>query len=229
MLLEDPEFKYSVQVDTEGGITGKVFFFTKGRIKTLMWAIGRGIEQFKCFGDGVTFDTICKTNLYDMPFGLVVGVNNHFQSIIYGGVLMSDEKVDTFKWIFTEFFQMVAAPQPKTILTDQARSMEIAIADIMPQTAHQWCKLHLLKKAKESLGSLLAKGSEFKPEFSKLVHHIVSIDEFEKGWAFMIEKYGLDKNTFLTQLYEVRGKWAKPYFMGVFCAKMTSTQQSEST
>ena len=44
----------------------------------------------------------------------------------------------------------------------------------------------------------------------------------------MIEKYGLQTNAFLTQLYEVRGKWAKPYFMGVFCAKMTSTQRSES-
>uniref|UniRef100_A0A453FLN8 Protein FAR1-RELATED SEQUENCE n=1 Tax=Aegilops tauschii subsp. strangulata TaxID=200361 RepID=A0A453FLN8_AEGTS len=44
----------------------------------------------------------------------------------------------------------------------------------------------------------------------------------------MIEKYGLQTNAFLTQLYEVRGKWVKPYFMGVFCAKMTSMQRSES-
>ena len=45
MRAEDPEFKYSVQVDTEG------------IIKTLMWATGKGIEQFKCFGDVVAFDT----------------------------------------------------------------------------------------------------------------------------------------------------------------------------
>ena len=69
-----------------------------------------------CFGDAVTFDTMYKTNLYDMPFGLFVGVNNHFQSIIFGGLLMSDAKIDTFKWIFTEFFQMIGAPQPQTIL-----------------------------------------------------------------------------------------------------------------
>ena len=78
---------------------------------------GEATSSLKCFSDTVTFDTTYKTNLYDMPFGLFVGVNNHFQSIIFGGVLMSDEKIDTFKWIFTEFFQMIGAPQPQTFLT----------------------------------------------------------------------------------------------------------------
>uniref|UniRef100_A0A453NFV1 MULE transposase domain-containing protein n=1 Tax=Aegilops tauschii subsp. strangulata TaxID=200361 RepID=A0A453NFV1_AEGTS len=181
MQAEDPEFKYSVQLDLEG------------RVKTLMWTIGRSIEQFKCFGDAVTFDTTYETNLYDMPFGLLVGVNNHFQSIFFGGVLMSDEKIDTFRWIFTEFFHIIGAPLPRTILTDQARAMEVAIKDVMPHTVHRQCKWHVLKKAKESLGSLMAKGAEFKQEFNKMVHHIVCEKEFEDGWACMLDKHGLQK------------------------------------
>lgn len=85
MKANDPDFNYTVQVDEES------------RIKTLMWVTSRGCNQYRCFGDAITFDTTYRTNLYDMPFGLFVGVNNHFQSIIFGGAMMRDDKEETFK------------------------------------------------------------------------------------------------------------------------------------
>ena len=106
--------------------------------------------------------------------------------------------------------------------------MEVAISEELPDTTHRWCKWHVLKKAQECLGALLGKDSEFKPEFNKLVHHMLSVEEFEAGWFAMIEKHKLKEHPFLTQIFEVRRKWARPYFMGVFCANMTSTQRSES-
>jgi hypothetical protein len=82
---KDPEFMFRVQADGEG------------RIKNLMWTTGASRMQYKFFGDAITFDTTYKTNLYDMRFGLFVGVNNHFQSIILAGVMVRDEKVDSFE------------------------------------------------------------------------------------------------------------------------------------
>ena len=46
--------------------------------------------------------------------------------------------------------------------------------------------------------------------------------------GMLIEKYSLQSNPFMTQIYDFRTKWAKPYLKDVFCAKMTSTEQRDS-
>jgi hypothetical protein len=71
----------------------------ESRVKSLMWTNGRSIELYQYFIDVLTFDTTYITNLCDMPFGIFVGVNNHFQSIILGGVFMRDETSDSFKLV----------------------------------------------------------------------------------------------------------------------------------
>lgn len=105
MKEDDPNFQWSVELGPDS------------TIQSLMWCSGKSVEQYKCFGDVVTFGTTYCTNFYKMPFGLFVGVNNHFQTIIFAGVLMKHETTESFKWVFSEFLKLMRGDAPQTVLT----------------------------------------------------------------------------------------------------------------
>lgn len=216
MQSTDPDFAFRFALDPEG------------RIKNLIWTTGRSRRRYTCFGDVVVFDTTYTTNLYKMPFGLFVGVNNHFQTVIYAGILMSEETIEGFNWAYTEFVSLMGGKAPLTMLTDQCRAMEVAIGISLPGTVHRWCKWHVFRKAKEELGGTFSRKTGFKEAFNCVVNEMLTTDEFEKAWGKLIQDFGLGDNSFMIRDFEARHKWAKPYFKDKYCARMTSTQRVES-
>lgn len=107
MREQDKNFVFSFQLDKDQ------------RLISLMWSSGRSRKMYSHFGDVVTFDTTFNTNLYKMPFGMFVGVDSHFNSVIYAGVLLTREDTTSFKWAFTTFVQMMGGKKPLTILTGE--------------------------------------------------------------------------------------------------------------
>jgi len=99
-----------------------------GKIKSMLLCTGKNRADYAKFGDVVTFDTTYRTNLYNLPFGLFVGVNNHFQSIVFGGVLLTNEKIEYFEWVFTKFTELMVGKVPLTILTGLSRSLFVYIS-----------------------------------------------------------------------------------------------------
>lgn len=243
MKREDKDFEVRFNLNSEG------------RIEVMLWCTGRNKMDYKHFGDVVTFDTTYRTNLYNLPFGIFVGVNNHFQSIVFGGVLLAHERTEDFEWAFKNFTDMMEGKHPETILTgndinyfampnyntiynvlilfqlmapDQCQAMAAALKSTMPETRHRWCRWHVLRNAKQKIGKTYSKKSDFKKRFHKLITHEVSPAAFEQQWKQLVHEYSLSDNKFMIRAYKFRGMWAKPYFMNIFCAGMTSTQRSES-
>ena len=106
--------------------------------------------------------------------------------------------------------------------------MEVAIAEEWLGTVHRWCKWHVLKRVKECLGQKYTGIKEFRDKFHMMLNEMLTIEEFESAWDALLKEYGLQNNAFLAQIYDTRHKWVKSYFKGVFYARMTSTQRSES-
>jgi hypothetical protein len=101
----------------------KEFFFDfelddSERIKNIFWANASCRGSYEDFGDCITFDTTYKTNIYKMPLGVFVGVNNHLQSTIFACALIRDESEESFKWLFRTFLRCMNGKHPTIILTD---------------------------------------------------------------------------------------------------------------
>ncbi|KAF8674318.1 hypothetical protein HU200_048147 [Digitaria exilis] len=206
MKRQDPGLEVRFQMDSNG------------TLESMLWCTGKNRFDYSLFGDAITFDTTYRTNLYNLPFGLFVGIKNHFQSIIFGDVLLTTEKTADFEWAFETFLDIMGGGgAPKTILTDQCAAMAKALKTTMPKTRHRWCRWHVLKDAKSYLGILYSKHSKFKKEFNSLVTFQTDTISFERRWKQLVKTYQLGKNTYLQRLYKYRERWAKPYFMGVFC------------
>lgn len=152
---------------------------------------------------------------------------NHFESVIFARVLLTNETSTNFKWAFKQFFLMMGGKALVTMLTDQANARWIAMKEVLPNTNHRWCKWHVLRKGQEVLGHVYKKYLTFSDDFHKLVNHMLTSDEFEAAWKAISHKYGLEENPFMIRAYECCQKCAKPYFKGIFCARMTGTQRSE--
>ncbi|XP_015387886.1 protein FAR-RED IMPAIRED RESPONSE 1-like [Citrus sinensis] len=140
MQAENDGFFFSLDLDEEG------------RLNNVFWADPRSRAAYKDFGDVVTFDTTYLTNKYDMPFAPFIGVNHHGHSILLGCWLISHEDTETFMWLFDTWLSCIFGSPSLGIITYQYRAMKNAIEIVFPNTRHQWCLWHILKKVSEKLG-----------------------------------------------------------------------------
>ena len=106
--------------------------------------------------------------------------------------------------------------------------MAQAIPRVFFKTLHKLCRWHMMKKFHLHLSSLYKKYLTFKAEFTAILNWPLMPTEFENAWRNLLDKYNLHDDPMMLQLWEIREEWISAYFKNVFCARMTSTQRSES-
>ena len=97
-----------------------------------------GRKNYEPYGDYLSFDTMFSTDMYNMPFAPIVGVNNHGNTLILACVLMQDQKANsTFEWLFGAFVDGMGGKRPVNIITDKDNAVMKAILTVLPNATHR--------------------------------------------------------------------------------------------
>jgi hypothetical protein len=97
----------------------------------------------------VSFDTTFSTNVYEMPFAPIVGVDNHGKTLLFGCALLKDQTADTFKWLFETFLIANNGKAPGTVITDQDQAIGMALDSKFPMSVRRFCFWHIMKVLRE--------------------------------------------------------------------------------
>ena len=183
----------------------------------------------EAYHDCVSFDATYLTNMYNMPFAPFIGINSHGQSFMLGCVFVRQELETSYDWLFGAFLEAVGGKVSDTIITDQDGAMVVSIDMMFPTTTHRCCRWHIMKKAQEKLGSMLARNPGLAEKFNECIDFSFTPAEFERKWAALMLKYealGL-ANTHFDKLFEDRATWVPCYFKFRFFPFLQSTQRNE--
>ena len=63
-------------------------------------------------------------------------------------------------------------------------------------------------------------------EFHKVVNHMLTMDEFEKAWDFLLKKYNLRSQRYMTELFLDKNKWAFTKFTKMLSQKLQKLSEA---
>jgi MULE transposase-like protein/FAR1 DNA-binding domain-containing protein len=116
---KDSEFYYRVRLDQDG------------KLVALFWCDRMMREDYRIYGDVMIFDTTYRTNRYNLICAPIVGINNHWNTVMFGCAFLADEKVESFEWVLQKFKKVMSEKSPISIFTDQDAAIAKAIEKVI--------------------------------------------------------------------------------------------------
>ncbi|KAK0573768.1 hypothetical protein LWI29_013277 [Acer saccharum] len=127
----DPEFFFDYTLDEDN------------QFGNLFRADSTSSFDYAFFGDVLAFDAMYRTNIYWRPLVMLVGVNHHHSTTIFGFGLLGDETVETYTWLLQTFLVAMHSKMPKSVVTDGDKAMHKAIKTVMTESVRRLCCWHL--------------------------------------------------------------------------------------
>ncbi|CAH8351312.1 unnamed protein product [Eruca vesicaria subsp. sativa] len=198
------------------------------RVKNVFWVDAKSRQSYVSFCDVVSLDTTYVRNKYKTPLAVFVGVNQHYQYMVLGCALLSDESSATFSWLMNTWLKAMGGHAPKVLITEQDVVMNSVVPEIFPNTRHCVFLWHVLIKVSENLGHVAKQHEDFTAKFEKCIYKSWKEEDFARRWWKILAKFGLKEDQWMQSLYEDRRKWAPSYMTDVLLAGMSTSQRGDS-
>jgi zinc finger SWIM domain-containing protein 3 len=155
------------------------------------------VADYEVFGDVICFDTTYRKLNDGRPFGLLVGVNNHKRTTIFGVALLYDETAESLVWLFRTFLAAMSGKKPQTILSDEDAEMAKAIKKVLPESHHRICVWHMNQNACKHLFGVVEEYKKFNTNFQNCIYDQEEEKDFLNAWNNLLDKYDLRENKWL--------------------------------
>lgn len=195
----------------------------ENRLCNIFWADGKSRRDYATFGDVLAFDTTFRTNKYNKPLLLLIGVNHHVRTTVFGIALLCDETIDSLVWVLQMFLEGMNNKKPKVVLTDGDDAMQNAIAQLLPEATHRLYGWHLLENVGKNVRDI-----NFSRDFKQIMYEFYSENEFLERWEALTHAYELENNDWAKKMFLKKDSWAETYLHGNFFGGTHTTQQCES-
>ncbi|WJX74512.1 hypothetical protein P8452_58158 [Trifolium repens] len=193
------------------------------RLERLFWCDGESRMNYEIFGDVLAFDATYRKNKYNCPFVVFSGVNHHNQTIVFATGIVTRETEETYVWLLEQFLTAMKGKHPLSVITDGDLAMRNAIKRVFPNSHHRLCAWHLLRNASSNIGI-----PGCMSHLKRCMLGDMEVEKFEKLWSEMVEKFGLQDNNWVKDLYEKRKMWATSHIRGSFFAGIRTTSRCEA-
>ncbi|XP_071739986.1 protein FAR1-RELATED SEQUENCE 7-like [Rutidosis leptorrhynchoides] len=151
-------------------------------LRGIFWADNISKLNYKEFGDIVGFDATYGTNMYNMVFVPLTGVDNHKKLVIFGAALLASESIESFSW-FLDCFLKVFVTEPGLVSTDQDPAML-------------------------EVGRELFSNKDFHKQMNNIFwNQELNAEKFEKCWQHVLDEFGLHDVDWFKDMHAMKEKW----------------------
>jgi zinc finger SWIM domain-containing protein 3 len=202
------------------------------RMQNTFWMSPQGLGAYIGFPDVIEVDATYKTNRFNIPLVLCTGVNNHGNTSLICGALLSDETFKSYEWFFTKLQKACPGVTPGVIFSDGDPQIAKAIRAVFPSSTHLLCRFHIAQNILKHARAWGVKGdgkTKLLQEFWRAAS-LESVADFEREYQEMCESMPDYEKAqgYLQGLLETKKKWAFCYTHSHFVAGVASTQRQES-